>query len=75
MHSRLTDEELAAAYDLIAQAIDRAGAGQESLLLSKLALALAAGLGNLAELEAAIRVAEQGLKTDHGETTPSGKEK
>lgn len=66
MHDKLTEEELAVAYDLIAEAVDRAGAEKESLLLAKLALALAARLESLAELKAAIQVAENGLKTDHG---------
>lgn len=49
------------AYERLAKAIDTAGIEQESLFLTKLALALAHQLSNIDQFEAAIAMALQEL--------------
>jgi hypothetical protein len=57
----LTDEQLAEAFDLIAEAVDRAGPEREAELLARLALALTARLASVDDLKSAIRAAEQAV--------------
>lgn len=49
------------AYERLATAIDTAGQAQESLFLTKLALALAHQLSSIDQFDAAITMALQGL--------------
>ena len=53
--------DLEAAYDLIAEGIDRAGEGQARLFLAKLCLALANLVGDLAEVRRAVDAALKDL--------------
>jgi hypothetical protein len=59
MKGRMPDRELEQAYDLIAEAIDRAGRGQEAEFLARLCLALAAQLDNVSQVKTAIDAAEK----------------
>lgn len=59
--NKLSTVDLEAAYDLIADGIDRAGAAQARLFLAKLSLALADRVGDLRELRAAIDAALKDL--------------
>ncbi|MBI2993069.1 MAG: hypothetical protein HYY48_02695 [Gammaproteobacteria bacterium] len=58
MEGRLPEADLERAYELIAEAIDRAGAEKESRFLARLCLALAAQLEGLDRVETAIRISE-----------------
>lgn len=58
----MTVDDLEAAYELIAQALDAVGPARERLFLAKLALALAHETGDLARVEAAIATARQRLE-------------
>jgi hypothetical protein len=57
MQGRLSESDLERAYDLIAEAIDRHGGGDEAAFLSRLALALAARMESVAKVEEAIAAA------------------
>jgi hypothetical protein len=57
MKQSLDFTELETAYDLIAQAIDETGEGNEALFLSKLCITLAHAIPDLAVVEEAIRTA------------------
>jgi hypothetical protein len=57
----LSTEDLEAAYDLIAEGIDRAGEVKARLFLAKLSLALANHVGDLAQISAAIDAALEDL--------------
>ena len=61
MNGPLPFGELEQVYDLMAQAIDAAGAENEALFLSKLAITLAHELGDLERVREAIRIAAKGL--------------
>ena len=54
-------EELEQAYENLAEAIDRAGPANESLLLAKLALSLAHHIGDIDVVRACIEQALQDL--------------
>jgi hypothetical protein len=56
----MPDTELEQAYDLIAEAIDRAGREQETEFLARLCLALSAQLESASQVKAAIHAAETG---------------
>ncbi len=58
----LSFADLERAFEMIAQAVDAAGAAQERLFLAKLTLALAHRLGDLEALEAAIDEAARDLE-------------
>lgn len=58
MSSGLGEADLERAYELIAEAIDRAPEGGEAAFLGRLCLALAAHQRELVTVEAAIRAAE-----------------
>jgi hypothetical protein len=62
----MTFEDLEKVYDLLADAIDRAGPEEEALLLSKLALTLAHNMPDLAVVEEAIRIAQLDLVREAG---------
>lgn len=57
-------DELEHAYEALAEAIDRAGAEQESLFLAK--LALAHQLGDLERFRQAVAMAQDDLPADAG---------
>ena len=57
----LAFEDLEKVYELLAAAIDKAGADKETLMLSKLCLTLAHRLGDLDQVVEAIGIAEQDL--------------
>ncbi len=59
--STLPFDELERAYEALALALDAAGPGRESLLLTRLALVLAHRGGDLAAFEQALAVALDGL--------------
>jgi hypothetical protein len=59
--NRLPFEDLEQAYEALAEAIDRAGAQNESLFLAKLALALAHRLGSVEPFRVAIATALRDL--------------
>ena len=61
MNGPLPFGELEQVYDLMAQAIDEAGAENEVLFLSKLAITLAHELGDLERVREAIGIAAKGL--------------
>jgi hypothetical protein len=61
MTQPLTFDELEKVYELLAAAIDKAGENKETLLLCKLCLTLAHRLGELDQVETALRIAEQDL--------------
>lgn len=58
---RLETTELEAVYDLLAEAIGRAGEARRDLFLAKLALVLANLLGDRAQVEAAVAAALRDL--------------
>ena len=64
MKRTMSEADLERAYDLIAEAIDRAGPTRDSQFLARLSLALSAQLASLESLVEAIRVAEQDVLTD-----------
>ena len=57
----MTNEQLEQVYQLLAEAIDRAGQENESVFLAKLALTLAEQLSDPARFKAAIEIALQDL--------------
>lgn len=57
MKKSLDFNDLEKVYDLIAQGIDEAGEGEESLFLGKLCITLAHAIPDLAVVEEAIRIA------------------
>ena len=59
--STMPFEDLEAAYETLAVAIDSAGAEREALFLTRLALLLAHELGDVAAFKTAIRTALEGL--------------
>jgi hypothetical protein len=59
MQRVLSESDLERAYDLIAQAVDRAGPARETAFLARLALALSAQLPSIEQVVDAIRAAEQ----------------
>ena len=60
MKQTLDFTELETVYDLIAQAIDESGEGNEALFLSKLCITLAHAIPDVAVVEEAIRTARGG---------------
>ena len=62
MSDTLAFEDLEKAYDLVAQAIDAAGPDKEALFLTKLCLALAYRVRDLATIEEAIAMASADLE-------------
>jgi len=58
---QLSEEELELALEMLAEAINAAGAEKETLLLSKLCFTLANELADLGILQAAIDTAERDL--------------
>jgi hypothetical protein len=62
MSESLAFEDLEKAYDLVAQAIDAAGPDKEALFLTKLCLALAYRVHELATIEEAIAIASADLE-------------
>jgi hypothetical protein len=61
MQRALSEAELERAYELVAQAVDRAGPARESAFLARLALALCAQLRSVDLLAEAIQAAERDL--------------
>ncbi len=59
--STMPFEDLEAAYETLAVAIDSAGADREALFLTRLALALGNELGDIAAFKNAIHTALEGL--------------
>ena len=59
MSNQLSDEELELATEMLAGAINEAGAEKETLFLSKLCFTLANELANLKVLQAAIDTARK----------------
>lgn len=57
MTTPATPEQLERMYEALAVAIDRAGADNEALFLTRLALALGQALGNPEAFEAALAIA------------------
>lgn len=68
--STMPFEDLEAAYEALALAIDAAGAQREVLFLTRLALLLSHELGDIAAFRSAITTALDGL--DHGQPPHSG---
>ena len=64
--------EMETAYELLATAIDRAGADGEALFLTRLALLLAHDIGELSRFQNAVAAALAGMETDAAGTTSSG---
>jgi hypothetical protein len=64
--SKLPPNVLEAVYDRIAEAVDRVGAEQAPLFLSRLCLLLADQLGEYGEIEEHIREAERHVREDRG---------
>ena len=60
----LSFEQFERAYEAVAAAIDRAGPRQETLFLTKLALALAHEAGSVAAVERCIEMALRDLPPD-----------
>ena len=58
---KLSTADIEAAYDLIAECIDRAGEEKARLFLAKLCLALAALVGDLSEVTRAVDAALKDL--------------
>jgi hypothetical protein len=59
MQRVLSEADLERVYDLVAQAVDRAGPAREAAFLARLALALSAQLPAIEQVIEAIRAAEQ----------------
>lgn len=59
--SAMSFDEMEAAYELLATAIDRAGQADEALFLTRLALLLAHDLGDLSRFGAAVEAALAGV--------------
>ena len=62
MQRVLSEADLERAYDLIAQAVDRAGPAREAAFLARLALALSAQLPAVERLVEAIHAAEPDVR-------------
>jgi hypothetical protein len=60
--SKMPFDDLEAAYEALATAIDTAGAEREALFLTRLALVLGHELGDIAAFREAIRTALDGLE-------------
>ena len=60
--SAMPFEDLEAAYEALATAIDTAGEQREALFLTRLALVLGHELGDIAAFKGAIRTALEGLE-------------
>jgi hypothetical protein len=60
--SKMPFDDLEAAYEALATAIDTAGAEREALFLARLALVLGHELGDIAAFREAIRTALEGLE-------------
>ena len=60
--SKMPFEDLEAAYEALATAIDTAGAEREALFLTRLALVLGHELGDVATFREAIKTALDGLE-------------
>jgi hypothetical protein len=60
--SKMPFDDLEAAYEALATAIDTAGAEREALFLTRLALVLGHELGDVATFKEAIRTALEGLE-------------
>ena len=61
IEKKLTTAAIEAAYELIADGIDRAGEARAQLFLAKLCLALANQVGDLAEITQAVDAALRDL--------------
>lgn len=61
MSDSSSPQSLEESFDMLAQALDRAGPDKEALFLAKLSLALAARIGDNRLLAEAIRMALDGL--------------
>lgn len=59
--SKLSPDDLEAAYEALALAIDRAGEPRETLFLTRLALLLAHEVGDLAAFKRSIKTALEDL--------------
>ncbi|MFB9261952.1 hypothetical protein ACFFWD_01990 [Bradyrhizobium erythrophlei] len=59
--SKMSESELEAAYEALAQAIDAAGETHETLFLTRLALVLAHELGDVATFKKAVEMALEDL--------------
>ena len=70
--SGLSDAELEEIYDLIADAIDRAGPRKESLFLAKLCLALAHDAKDAGAVRRAIRIAMEETEPTPAQDPASG---
>lgn len=62
MSNTLNTEELERIYDRLAEAVDRAGPGNEALFLSKLCLVLADRLGDEALVRECIDICARDIK-------------
>ena len=60
--SKMPFDDLEAAYEALATAIDTAGKQREALFLTRLALVLGHELGDIAAFREAIRTALEGLE-------------
>jgi hypothetical protein len=60
--SKMPFDDLEAAYEALATAIDAAGAEREALFLTRLALVLGHQLGDIAAFREAIKTALEGLE-------------
>jgi hypothetical protein len=60
--STMSFEDLEAAYEALAMAIDSAGAQREALFLTRLALVLSHELGDVAAFKKAVKTALEGLE-------------
>jgi hypothetical protein len=60
--STMSFEDLEAAYEALAMAIDSAGAQREALFLTRLALVLSHELGDVAAFKNAVKTALEGLE-------------
>jgi hypothetical protein len=60
--SKMPSEDFEAAYEVLATAIDSAGAQQEALFLTRLALVLSHELGDINVFRRAIETALEGLE-------------
>jgi hypothetical protein len=60
--STMSFEDLEAAYEALATAIDSAGAPREALFLTRLALVLSHELGDVTAFKKAVKTALEGLE-------------
>ena len=61
IEKRLTNAELEAVYDLLAEAVDAVALDQQQVFLAKLALVLANMLGDVGQVTQAVAVAKANL--------------